>query len=183
MGQSIVVGIATKIYVKKENRRYTYNIEQVKEILSKKLNLSLYDITEYENDICLSIKPSIFSKNIINLLQNEYNILGIDNNEENKELLEKLKNIPNNKILNEIENKKLSTYNFQFLEGYYNYLNDISYIDNDGNLTICADIIAFYLSDKVILESYFKLFNYLRCKIVKSIDNPLKDDIFITLFG
>ena len=180
MGKSIIVGIATKIYVKKT---YKYNIEQVKEILSKKLNLSLYDIIEDDNDICLSIKPKIFSENIINLLKNEYKILGIDNNKVNNELLKKLKNIPYNQILNEIENKKISTGNFQFLEGNYNYLNDISYIDNNEKLTICADIIAFYLSDKVILESYFELFNYLRNKIVEAMDNPLKDDIFITLFG
>ncbi len=184
MGQYIIVGTATKIYVKKEDEYSTYNLEQIKEILSKKLNLILYDITEDSDQVCLSIKPKIFSENILSLLQNEYEILGVDiNNEYNKELFEKIKHTPYNQLLNEIESKNLSTYHFQFLKGYYYICNDISYIDNDRNLTICADIIAFYLSEKAFLEAYNDLFDYLRNKIIKTMDNPLKDDVFITLFG
>ena len=184
MGQYIIIGTATGIYVRKESRYSTYNIEQIKEILSKKLNLSLYDITEDEKYIYLLIKSKILSENIIDLLQNEYKILGIDiNNEKNNKLFEKIKNTPYNQILNEIQSGHLNTYNFQFLKATYHTSNDISYIDNDSDLEIYADIIAFYLSEKVILESYYDLFDYLRNKIVKATDNTLKDDIFITLFG
>lgn len=184
MGQSIIVGTATKIYVRKVGRYSTYSLEQIKEILSKKLNLNLYDIIEEENHVCLSIKPKIFSENIISLLQNEYEILGINVDDEcNKELFEKIKNTPYNKILNAIESKDIFTYNFQLLEGIYYLCNNISYIDSNGDLIICADIVAFYSSEKAILESYYDLFDYLRNKIVKATDNPLKDDIFITLFG
>ena len=184
MGQSIIVGTATKIYVKEEDNYSTYNLEQIKEILSKKLNLNLYDITEDKNQVCLSIKPKIFSENILSLLQNEYEILGVDiNNKYNKELFEKIKHIPYNQLLNEIETKNLNTYDFQFLEGCYHLCNDISYIANDRKITLCADMIAFYLSEKVLLEAYNDLFDYLRNKIIKTIDNPLKDDVFITLFG
>ena len=180
MGQYIIIGTATEIYVRKESRYSTYNIEQIKEILSKKLNLSLYDITEDEKYVYLLIKSKILSENIIDLLQNEYKILGIDIN---NELFEKIKSTPYNQILNEIQSRHLNTYNFQFLKGTYHTSNDISYIDNDGDLEIYADIIAFYLSEKVILESHYDLFDYLRDKIVKATDNALKDDIFITLFG
>ncbi len=184
MGRYIIIGTATKIYAKKKEDYSTYNLEQIKEILSKKLNLDLYDITEDEYEVCLSIKPKIFSENILNLLQNEYEILGIDiTNEYNKKLFEKIKHTPYNQLLDEIENKNIHTYNFQFLEGYYSINNDISYIANERDLTVCADIVAFYLSEKVLLEAYYGLFSYLRNKIIKTMDNPLKDDIFITLFG
>lgn len=184
MGQCIIVGTATTIYVKKEGKYSTYNLEQIKEILSKKLNLNLYDIAEDENQVYLSIKPKIFSENILSLLQNEYEILGVDiNNEYNKELFEKIKHTPYNQLLNEIESKNLNTYDFQFLKGYYYISNDISYIANNSNIAICADIIAFYLGEKAFLEAYNSLFDYLRNKIIKTMDNPLKDDVFITLFG
>lgn len=184
MGRYMIIGTATKIYVEKNSRYDTYNVEQIKEILSNKLNLNLYDITEDEENVYLSIKPKIFSENIISLLQNEYEILGIDINKDgNKELFEKIKATPYNEILDTIENKEMHGYNFQFLEGS-NYIgNDISYISKDSKLEIYADITAFFLSDKVILETYYDLFDYLRYKIVKATDNPLKDDIFITVWG
>ena len=168
MGRYMIIGTATKIYVEKNSRYDTYNVEQIKEILSNKLNLNLYDITEDEENVYLSIKPKIFSENIISLLQNEYEILGIDINKDgNKELLEKIKATPYNQIL----------------EGSNYICNDISYISKDSKLEIYADITAFFLSDKVILETYYDLFYYLRDKIVKATDNPLKDDIFITIWG
>ena len=184
MGQSIIIGTATKIYVRKDGDYSTYNLEQIKNILSKKLNLDLYDITEDKREVYLSIKPKIFSENIISLLQNEYEILGLDINDESiKELFEQIKHTPYDQLLSEIENKEINTYDFQFLENYNYMCNDISYIDDDRELTICADMIAFYISEKVLLEAYNNLFNYLRNKIIKTIDNPLKDDVFITLFG
>ena len=64
MGRYMIIGTATKIYVEKNSRYDTYNVEQIKEILSNKLNLNLYDITEDEENVYLSIKPKIFSENI-----------------------------------------------------------------------------------------------------------------------
>ena len=184
MGQYIIIGTATNIYAKNSSQYSTYNLEQIKQILSKKLNLNLYDIMEDEDQIRLSIKPKIFSENILSLLQNEYEVLGIDiTNEYNKELFEKIKHTPYNQLLDEIEDKNINTYNFQFLEGYYFVNNDISYIANERDLTVCADIVAFYLSEKAFLEAHYDLFGYLRNKIIKTMDNPLKDNVFITLFG
>ena len=65
MGQSIIVGTATKIYARKRGEFSTYSLEQIKKFLSKKLNLNLYDITEDEKQVYLSIKPKVFSENIL----------------------------------------------------------------------------------------------------------------------
>ncbi len=184
MGQSIDIGVATEIFVKKENMYHSYTLKEIKQALSKTLNLDLYDITENKNSVCLSIKPKVFSENIISLLQKEYEVLGIDiNNKDFKELFEIIKNTPSNELLNKIENKDLDSYCFQFTEGCYYISNDISYIAHDIKTGICADMVSFYSSEKAFLEAYNSLFDYLRTKIIETMDNPLKDDVFITLFG
>ena len=69
----------------------------------------------------------------------------------------------------------------QTSKGYYGFCNDINYIAEESNLGMYADILSFFSCGKVLIECYNELFDYLRDKIIKAIDNPLKDSIFITL--
>ena len=42
-------------------------------------------------------------------------------------------------------------------------------------------MLVYNMAYKVLFESYYELFRYLRKKIQSAIDNPLKDDVFLMI--
>lgn len=71
MGLALVVGVATKIVVEKENYIGSCTREDVLKDLKDELNLDLYDIEEDEENVYFYIKEDIFVNNIYNLLLSE----------------------------------------------------------------------------------------------------------------
>ena len=183
MGQYIVIGVATTIYVtvtQEKSFGYSYTVEQVKEILSKEINLDLYDEEIYKNYLILYLKKDVFKENIIKLLQSECKYFKRE--KFSKEILEKIRKTPKDELIESIENRKFNEDNLFFAK-FGMYSNDISYSSGKEYVEMWADLFAYHIEGKAILETYNELFYYLRKKIIENIDNPLKDDVFISLYG
>ncbi len=179
MGQNINLGIATTIYAKKNS---TYTPTEIKGALAECLNLEIYTMHENEKYVYLSLKEDIFMKNYEKLIKNEYKIL--DFNDKNYEVFNEIRDMSYNKLLEGLQEKDICHPCFQFTEAYGYFSNNISYIlGSKYNIEVSADIISYYLSEKVFLECYYDLFKYIRNKIILSMDNPLKDAVFITITG
>lgn len=179
MGQYINFGIATAIYAKKNSR---YTSTEIQNILAKCLNLEIYNMHESEEYIYLSLKGDIFMKNYENLIKKEYKLLDVE--DKDYKVFDEIKDMPYDELLEGLEEKDICYPFFQFTEAYGYYSNDISYIlGNNHDIEVSADIISYYLSEKVLLEGYYELFSYIRNKIISSMNNPLKDAVFVTITG
>ena len=183
MGQCIVIGVATTIYAtvtQEKSFGYSYTVDQVKEILSKEINLDLYDTEVYKNYLILHLKKDVFKDNIINLLESESKYFKKE--KFSKDILEKIRKTPIDELIESIENKEINKDDLFFAE-FGMYSNDISYSSGKKYVEMWADLFVYHIEGKVILETYNELFYYLRKKITENIDNPLKDDIFISIYG
>lgn len=74
--------------------------------------------------------------------------------------------------------KSDKSYRLNFLEG--NIIETISYISN-SELKIFSNLIVYNFSYKVYMEEYCEFFRYVRAKMQQSINNVLKDDVFLML--
>lgn len=178
MGLALVVGVATKIVVEKENYyEGKCTKEEVLEDLKDELNFDLYDIEEDEKNVTFFIKEDVFVNNIYNLLLSE-----TKNNEWKGHEKERFNLIlENKKAMDSVEKmknvvKEDGSYFLHIMSG--NCLETISYISKK-RFTIYAELLVYNDAFKVFLECYFDIFKYLREKIRNAIDNPLKDDVFL----
>lgn len=178
MGLALVVGVATKIVVEKENyygKECTK--EEILEDLKNELNFNLYNIEEDEQNVIFYIKEDIFVKNIYNLLLSETkNNKWTRRDKERFELI--LENI---KVMDSVEKikdiiKEEGSYFLHMMSG--SCLETIAYISKKG-FTVYAELLVYNMAYKVFLESYYEIFRYLREKLQNAIDNPLKDDVFL----
>lgn len=177
MGLALVVGVATKIVVEKENYIGSCTREDVLKDLKDELNLDLYDIEEDEENVYFYIKEDIFVNNIYNLLLSETKGNKWNGNEKErfKLILEKINDMDSvEKIKNII--KEEGSFFLHIMSGCC--LETISYISKK-RLTVYAELLVYNMAYKVFLEDYFEMFRYLKEKIQSAIDNPLKDDVFL----
>lgn len=180
IGQCIAIGVGTTITLEK-SRRFgeDYTIETAKSEVEKILNLDLYNITEDDTYVYFKIKEEIFKNNLYNLLENEYQELYPGEQIEN---LSEVKNKTPEELIQDLDDGTITSYDFHFCEAGY-CSNDISFLIPNSKADLYIDMIAFYLTDKVLMESYATFFKYVRSKIISSTDNPLKDDVFVTIYG
>ena len=179
MGQNLNFGIATTIYAKKNSR---YTSTEIKNVLAECLNLEIYTMQENEQYIYLSLKKEVFMENYEKLIKKEYKLLNVYDSD--YEVFDKIKGMSYDELLESLKNRRISYPYFQFTKAYGYYSNDISYIlDKNYEIEISADIITYYLSEKVFFEGYYNIFKYIRNKIISSMDTPLKDAVFVTIAG
>ena len=80
------------------------------------------------------------------------------------------------KVKNVVEEE--GSYFLHIMSGFC--LETISYISK-RRFTVYAELLVYNMAYKVLFESYYELFRYLRKKIQSAIDNPLKDDVFLMI--
>ena len=167
MGLALVVGVATKIVVEKENYyEGKCTKEEILEDLNEELKFDLYDIEEDEQNVIFYIKEDVFVNNICNLLLSETKDYEWKGHE--KERFNLI--LANIQAMDSVEKMK----NIVKEEGSY-FLHMMS----ERKFTVYAELLVYNMAYKVFLEAYFELFSYLREKIQSAIDNPLKDDVFL----
>ena len=178
MGLALVVGVATKIVVEKENYyEGKCTKEEILEDLKDELKFDLYDIEEDEQNVIFYIKEDIFVNNICNLLLSEtknYEWKGHEKERFNL-ILENIKAMDSVEKMKNIV-KEDGSYFLHMMSGCC--LETISYISK-RKFTVYAELLVYNMAYKVFLKAYFELFSYLREKIQSAIDNPLKDDVFL----
>mgnify|MGYP007069893004 CR=1 FL=1 len=181
MGLALVIGVATKIYVKKSTDFKEYTKDEIIKQLDGKLNMNLYDVRDCEEDkmLVFTIKKEIFKNNIYDFLVSETKNLKWKgkHREELNQILEKIKGAKDTESIMNIV-KEEGSYYLHIMTG--NPWETISYI-GDGDLSIIATLLTYSFSYKVILEEYCDLFRYIRSKLQDAIDNPLKDDVFLMI--
>lgn len=179
MGQFLNFGIATTIYARKNDR---YTPEKIKNALAKCLNLEIYTMYENNNYIYLSLKEDVFMKNYERLMKEEYKAFDVDT--KHYKVFDEIRNMPYNELLESLEKKDICYPYFQFTDACGYYSNNISYVlGPQHGIEVSADIITYYISEKVFFEGYYDIFSYVRNKIIASMDNPLKDAVFVTITG
>ena len=93
MGLALVVGVATKIVVEKEDDYKYCTKEEILRDLKDELNFNLYDVEEDERRVIFYIREDVLVKNIYNLLLSETKSEKMRNDERSKlnQILEKIK--------------------------------------------------------------------------------------------
>lgn len=181
MSQTLYLGIATKIYIKKEPNKKLFFKSEVMEQMNQYLNTSLYDISEEGNQVVLTIKETLFFKHIDSLLKEEFSDLEV-NIKETEGLEDCLKCIKNARNVEEIEKiiREKECTDLFYVMG--NSFETISYMNHqtekDSHLCITIDMLAFTSTYPTYLDDGGILLHYLLTKIRESSNNPLKDDIF-----
>lgn len=178
MGQYLSCGIATEIIVEK---RWD-STEKILEKMKNKIDLNIYDISQDDKYICLSIKEDIFEKYAIPFIEEQ--LEPVKNNLTTEKELRSLKNFEELKgksyeELIKISNEK-SNYFFQRTEGN-RVCNDVSYL-TDGNIAY-ADVINYISDGKIFMECYHDIFDYIRSLMIKSSTNPIRTAAVVTIIG
>lgn len=184
MGKFLCVGIATKVFVKKDG----YSKEKIINQLKKTLDLKIYDEPiEDEKFLLLGMKTEYIEKYAVPFVEEQLkivleNMVDIEEYERIsknlKELLENSKGKNYEELMQMAEEQQ--SINFELAEGNL-FTNDISYI-GDG-LTIFADLITYLNDGKIIMESYYDMFRYFRNTIIKSSNSPIKTSAMISIVG
>ena len=94
--------------------------------------------------------------------------------------LDTLKGLKYDDLINVSKEKRISS--FHFFDGYSYICNDINYIDKQCKDIYC-DIISFICDGKVFFESCYDIFTYLRNRIIKSSNNPIRTATVVTMIG
>lgn len=175
MGLGLAVGVATEIFIRKDS----YTKEEIIDKIRNYFNLDLYDIEEDDQYISLIIKLKIFKDNIYDFLNSEVKYFKLSDKQSVyfNDTVQKLQKINNIEEVKEII-KSDKSYRLNFLEG--NIIETISYI-SDSELKIFSNLIVYNFSYKVYMEEYCEFFRYVRAKMQQSINNVLKDDVFLML--
>jgi len=147
--------------------------------LSKKMNLSIYNIEESENYVYLKLKKEILEENIISFIKEQFKKIDSSWAKKYYDEICKLEVKKYDELMEIAKEKSITP--FQYSEGSI-YSNDVSYLI-DGNNYCCADVISYFSEGKVIMECYSCLFEYFRETIIESTDNPIKDAFVITITG
>ena len=184
MGRFLCVGIATKVFVKKDG----YSKEKIMNQLKKSLDLKIYDEPiEDEKFLLLGMKKEYIEKYAVPFVEEQLkivleNMADIEDYERIsknlKELLENSKGKNYKELMQMAEEQQ--NINFELAEGNL-FTNDISYI-GDG-LTIFADLITYLNDGKIVMETYYDMFRYFRNTIIKSSDSPIKTSAMISIVG
>ena len=179
MGQYIGCGIATKLTVRKKSDR-TWNElprEELLNILSKQLDLSIFSVAEDDEYLYLTVKEELLENNILSFINEQ--LLKI-NSKYYKDDLDKLKKLKGKKyqdLLEEAEDGSISS--FDLMEGN-KYSNNVSYLTN-GDHECYADTIVYFCEGKVLMECYYHLFKYMRKLIIEGSKNPIKNAVMVAL--
>ncbi len=175
MGQYLTIGIATKIYLRKNHLKK----ENLENSFTKNFKISIYDVSEYEDYFVLTLKEDVLEHNIIELLNEMKQKASHSQQEKYIKAEEQLKGKKYKELI-EIADEK-SVYKFQLVEGARYICNDISYILEEGD-AFC-DIIGIESDGKVFFECYSNIFTFIRNSIIESLKNELKYALVITIKG
>lgn len=177
MGQFLACGVATCISIIKNG----YSTERILEDLKLKMNLDIFNVVDDEKVMCLEIKKDIFENNILDFIREQ--ITPVRGHFLNKEL----------EYLDEFEGKSFeemiryskenNSKAFFYSEGYLKVTNIVSYIFTNVRCDASIDMVSYISDGKIIMECWFELFCYLRDRIAKSTNNPLKDAVFVVIDG
>ena len=177
MGQYLACGIATKITILK---KYSKDNDNILERIEKKIDLNLYNQIDYDDSIVLEIKRDIFEENVINFIIEQAEDFFETDKDYTIRQLDTLKGLKYDDLINVSKEKRISS--FHFFDGYSYICNDINYIDKQCKDIYC-DIISFICDGKVFFESCYDIFTYLRNRIIKSSNNPIRTATVVTMIG
>lgn len=178
MGQYLVEGIALGIYVRKQSK---YSLEEVKSNLKDELNLDLYDITEDESNVYFSIKPQIFMDNFENLLRHEYKDLNLKDDE--YKIFDDIRGLSFQELIRKLKELEIDSLHFRYTD-FGMMSNRINYLSKARDMDVYVEMLTYNMDGKILMECYNVFLRYFRRKIINSInDNPLKDDVFVTIYG
>lgn len=178
MGQYLVEGVALGIYVRKQGK---YSLEDVKANLKEEVNLDLYNITEDESNVYFSIKKQIFMDNLENLLRNEYKDLNLE--EEEYKIFDDITGLSFQNLIKKLKELEIDSLHFRYTD-FGMMSNSINYLSKDREMEVYVEMLAYNMDGKIIMECFNGFLRYFRRKIISSIkDNPLKDNIFVTIYG
>lgn len=177
MGQYLACGVATCINISKNG----YSKERILDDLKLKMNLDIFNVIDDEKVMCLELKKDIFENNIIDFIKSQVKDIEDYRRERELEYLDELKGKNMDEMIE--YSKHYNRRPFFYSEGYFNVCNIVSYIFTDVNCDATIDMVSYISDGKIIMECWFDIFDYLRDKLVKATDNPLKDALFITIEG
>lgn len=177
MGQYLACGVATCISINKRG----YETEEILEDLKLKMNLDIFNIVDDEKVMCLEIKEDIFEENIIDFIKSQITPLRRRDLDEDLEFLDEFKGKKFDEMIN--YSKEFNRIPFYYSEGYFKICNIASYIFTNVNCDATVDLVVYLENGKIVMEEWFSMFCYLRDRIVKSTDNPLKDAVFVVIEG
>ena len=177
MGQCLACGIATKITILK---KYSEDNDKVMERIGRTIDLNIYNRINYDDAIVLEIKRDIFEENVIDFIIEQSEDFYGTYKKDATEQLATLKGLNYDDLIKIAKEKDV--YSFQFLDGYRYICNDITYLDPESKDIYC-DIIIFVDDGKVFLECWYGIFTYLRNRIIKSSNNPIRTATVVTISG
>ena len=178
MGRYIACGIATEMVIEKEWKNDDNN--EILKDLGKKVDLNLYEITEEEARIILTMKKEIFEKNAVDCILEQLKYCRQRQREEDEEKIKQLKDLKYDELMKIAEKKSICS--FQLNKGNY-YSSDISYLLENSRANIFCDMVFYVLDGKIILECWYDVFTYLRKCIINSSTSTIKTSLVVDIVG
>ena len=164
MGRYLAIGIATnlsisKVEMKKGKIRKSEFLKQLE--ISLHFPVSIYDVTETDDDIILTLKNEIFTSELIPFLEKFYPILYMDKDESGEAVraINKLRTSPPSDWMKIAEEKDL----YYFQKDEYGE-NDRLLFDKDfqPRVKVCSDCIMFSAEGKIMMEVFGRQFSFFK---------------------
>ena len=164
MGQFLSIGIVTRLGIlKKEMEKGRIEPAEVFELIENTLHypIDIYEVTENEDAIFLTLKNDIITSELIPFLEKFYPIMYRDKNDciFVSDIINKLKNTPPVEWMNIAENDP--HYFFQ-MDKYAE--NDRLYFDKDfkPRINVRYKCISLSTEGKIVMEEYGRQFNFMK---------------------
>lgn len=172
MGQYLHIEIGYAMRVEKQGKWKKLDKTNLIPEISKNINLDLYNVSEDDDYLHISLKEEILTTYVKDFLIEQTELLGKEINEKD-ELFELIDSKDYEKMIKAAEDNEF--YQWQSTQSF-NY-----YLCGDLSHKVDYKAICFYILGKTYLECYNDFFVYITKLIKKTSDNPLKDTVIIGL--
>ncbi len=178
MGRYLACGIAIKMVI--ENERAGEDKDKILKDLGKKVDLDLYEITDKDSNIILTMKKELLEKYAVDCILEQLEYCREKYKKEEKEKVKKIKGLKYDELMKSAKEDHI--YSFELFEGSH-FSSDISYLLEFSRANIFCDMIYYVIDGKVDFECWYEMFTYFRSCIIKSSTSPLSSSLVIDIIG
>lgn len=159
MGQYLVIGIATSIYINKERakRQASATPEKIEKALQEQYNQSgIYQVVDYDDCVCLELDPAIAEAEWVDFLEDFYKLRYVHDEPPHIDMDEIRKRTSLEEWIDFAEKKPYEAYQMD----RYGWVSTDYPGGWTNSLDTSADIIILSIDGKILMECYQSLFDF-----------------------
>lgn len=159
MGEYLHVGVCTRWTFEKQEWERSVSVEGVRNALGEKMGHNLYEVNETEDFVEFNLKPSLFMEEIHAFLAKQFSMFGQSDNE--RWMNKSLTTLEAIKACETVEELMKLAADGRIRSFHQMEITDFLDIDRDVSVPYECEMIVYFDTDKILLESGYEVFSYL----------------------